>query len=141
MHNTNKLGVTQNMRKKYKQNQKKETKDILSRILAILALVFSIVFGFFSIYLPYWHVDHSLSLMVSGFSLVHQFDSGGITPEKTMCVDLVFTNNGNRHEAVLGARFVLPQRSDLLGGYWSMRFHRINITPFILAPGEIIPVT
>ena len=105
--------------------------------ISILALAVSLVAG---IYFPYILEDRELSLLTSGFSYITctslENDS---TTANILASNLIFTNNGNRTEVVLSAKFVLPWFINFYkfgGFYWNIQFQQVQLSPFSIKPGE-----
>jgi hypothetical protein len=107
----------------------KQKSDRWAFTLSVVALIISAA----AVYIPYFYVRHDLTLMASDF----QYDAL-LSHPPMMSVDLVFINKGNRHEAVLGAWFVLPISKDLSGRMWINALEHLRLAPFTLAPGQIV---
>lgn len=122
------------------KEQRKSAKGCSIAVVALGVSVIAFFISFFgTVYLPYWYEKHKLSLMISGFSYTSYVDSTGIMPEHRLLVDLVFTNSGNRTEAVLGTRFLIHQfnTDNPFSNRWSVGYQPVHIEPFMIAPGEI----
>jgi hypothetical protein len=103
--------------------------EVWTLTISSLALIVSLSVGFFSIYLPHFHVSRDFRASV--FGLAYAWDTHEIS------VELVFSNEGNQHEVVIGSYFELPLDEPISGRFWpNIDVPRKRLAPITLAPGQ-----
>lgn len=97
-----------------------------TRGIAILALAVSVIGLILNVYFPNFYVKRDFTVTLSGFMLDER--------RKMMFADLIFSNGGNRYEAVMDTSFVLPLRKDSSSNFWPNQFPHMILAPFTIEP-------
>ncbi len=105
------------------------TRDVPSRIRYVVALGATIVIALLGFYLAHFRTHHDLEATLFGF----YYDP----KNEQLSIDIMFTNGGNQHEAVIAANFILPFTRKTTSELWP-GVDRVILSPIVLKPGEIV---
>lgn len=93
--------------------------------ISVIALVISSI----TFYYSYWYESSRLSINILSLSVWHD----------TVNINMAFTNNGNRQSLVRNVKYVIGSKE--LSYIYYNKETVVPSAPFVIEPGEIVPVT